>query len=167
MGRSGRGQGVLLIWFHSPSYQTPTHHCQRHLGPLRRRGLVQPGPSSPGDSVEGRKQAEPRGAVWAEADGEAREEAGTCVRVFCQITVGAGSPEMGTSSLNLFPATTTMVSGVRPGQSRWIFGGSVGSGLGQAKERGRACEWGVTGDGDAGSMCPWWLVFKNINFNEV
>lgn len=48
----------------------------------------------------------------------------TCVTVFCQITVGAGSPEMGTSRRSLFPATTTIVSGVRPGQSRWILGGS-------------------------------------------
>lgn len=50
----------------------------------------------------------------------------TCVTVFCQITVGAGSPEIGTSRRSLFPATTTMVSDVRPGQSRWIFGGSDG-----------------------------------------
>ena len=42
-----------------------------------------------------------------------------------QITVGAGSPVIGTSKRSLFPATTTMVeSAVRPIQSRWIFGGS-------------------------------------------
>lgn len=50
----------------------------------------------------------------------------TFVMVFCQITVGAGSPEIGTSRRSLFPATTTMVSGLRPGQSRWILGGSGG-----------------------------------------
>lgn len=82
---------------------------------------------------------------------------GTCDMVFCQITVGAGSPEMGTSRRSLFPATTTMVSGVRPGQSRWILGGSgVGAGnneIGQRGETARAMAreepgWGI---GTAGS----------------
>lgn len=60
----------------------------------------------------------------------------TFVMVFCQITVGAGSPEIGTSRRSLFPATTTMVSGTRPGQSRWILGGS-GRETGQVRERGK------------------------------
>lgn len=58
----------------------------------------------------------------------------TFVMVFCQITVGAGSPDIGTSRRSLFPATTTMVSGTRPGQSRWILGGS-GREIGQVRER--------------------------------
>lgn len=42
-----------------------------------------------------------------------------------QITVGAGSPVMGTSRRSLFPATTMIVeSEVRPMQSMWILGGS-------------------------------------------
>lgn len=41
------------------------------------------------------------------------------------MTVGVGSPDMGTSSLNLFPATTIIVSGDCPRQSRWILGGSI------------------------------------------
>lgn len=41
------------------------------------------------------------------------------------MTVGVGSPDMGTSNLNLFPATTTIVSGDWPRQSRWILGGSI------------------------------------------
>lgn len=42
-----------------------------------------------------------------------------------QVTVGAGSPEMGTSRRSLLPATTTMVlSDACPEQSRWILGGS-------------------------------------------
>lgn len=44
---------------------------------------------------------------------------------FCQMTVGVGSPDTGTSSLSLFPATTTIVSGDWPRQSRWILGGSI------------------------------------------
>lgn len=58
----------------------------------------------------------------------------TFVMAFCQITVGAGSPEIGTSRRSLFPATTTMVSGTRPGQSRWILGGS-GRETEQVRER--------------------------------
>ena len=58
----------------------------------------------------------------------------TFVMVFCQITVGAGSPEIGTSRRSLFPATTTMVSGTRPGQSRWFLGGS-GREIEQVRER--------------------------------
>lgn len=41
------------------------------------------------------------------------------------MTVGVGSPDTGTSSLSLFPATTTIVSGDWPRQSRWILGGSI------------------------------------------
>lgn len=54
-----------------------------------------------------------------------------CVRLhitlftFCQMTVGVGSPDTGTSNLSLFPATTTIVSGDWPRQSRWILGGSI------------------------------------------
>lgn len=54
------------------------------------------------------------------------------------MTVGVGSPDMGTSNLSLFPATTTIVSGDWPRQSRWILGGS----LRKAKKKGLsvACE---------------------------
>lgn len=81
------------------------------------------------------------GAHWSQTPisqmGSGGGTHGTCVMVFCQITVGAGSPEMGTSRRSLFPATTTMVSGLRPGQSRWILGGSgVGTHTGQ-RRRGR------------------------------
>lgn len=63
--------------------------------------------------------------------------------LFCQITVGAGSPEIGTSRRSLFPATTTMVSGLRPGQSRWILGGSGGGedGVGQRKPPESGGSW--------------------------
>lgn len=47
---------------------------------------------------------------------------------FIQVATGGGSPVMATSSLSLFPATTTMeFSEVFPEQSRWIFGGSGGA----------------------------------------
>lgn len=46
---------------------------------------------------------------------------------FSQVATGRGSPVMDTSSLSLFPATTTIeFSEVFPEQSRWIFGGSSG-----------------------------------------
>ena len=47
---------------------------------------------------------------------------------FSQVATGGGSPVMDTSSLSLFPATTTIAfSEVFPEQSKWIFGGSGGT----------------------------------------
>lgn len=95
-----------------------------------------------------------------------RGNCSTCVIVFCQTTVGAGSPEIGTSRRNLFPATTTMVSGVLPGQSKWILGGSVWRSTVQRKGRcldpqvwqrkSRGCLVGTR------SSHPWLLVFINF-----
>lgn len=171
MAGSDRGQGAFRIQLHSPSYQTPTRHCHRHLGPPGHRELVWPQPSSPVDSAEGRGQPDlipnlgwPCGQVLWGVEGSSREprEAGTLERLFCQITVGAGSPEMGTSSRSLFPATTTIVS-VRPGQSRWILGGSVSRQLQSGEPKGWAHQEGawVTLAGNAGSACPGGWFFKN------
>lgn len=61
------------------------------------------------------------------SQGMGLEEARHTSSPFSQVATGRGSPVMDTSSLSLFPATTTIeFSEVFPEQSRWIFGGSSG-----------------------------------------